>query len=371
MSILRLKYVDSYRDRHGRLRRYLRRPGHKRIPLEGEPGSPAFLASYSAAWAAADKTPIVTPEIGASRTKPRSVNALVASYYKSAAYLMLAASSRRVRKNILEKFRLEHGDDPVADLEPKHVRAMIQKKAAGGRPHAANGLLKCLRTILRHAVDLGWRDDDPSLGVRKLRSKSEGFHSWTDDEIADFEKRWAIGTRERLALALLLFTAQRRADMVRMGRQHINRDGMLDVRQQKTGAALAIPLHPELKAILDATPKTNLTFLTTAYGKPFSAPGFTNWFREACYSAGLPGCSAHGLRKAAARRLAEAGCTAHQIGAITGHRTLAELERYTRAVDQRRLAQDAIGALSQRANANEPGTNDSEGSLTTLPAKTG
>ena len=109
------------------------------------------------------------------------------------------------------------------------------------------------------------------------------------------------------SFALLLYTGQRRSDVVRMGRQRI-RDGMLHIRQMKTGVELAIPVHPRLGAIIGDMPIEHLTLVTTAFGKPFTAAGFGNWFREQCTAAGLPHCSAHGLRKAAARRLAEAGC---------------------------------------------------------------
>ncbi len=102
---------------------------------------------------------------------------------------------------------------------------------------------------------------------------------------------------------------------------------------------------PDLQAIIDATPSEHLTFLTTAFGKPFTAAGFGNWFREQCNEAGLPHCSAHGLRKAAARRLAEAGCTAHEIAAITGHASLREVQRYTKAADQTRLAVAAMDKM--------------------------
>src|SRR5947209_13039478 len=149
------------------------------------------------------------------------------------------------------------------------------------------------------------------------------------------------GTRARLALALLLHTGQRRGDVVRIGRQHI-RDGVVHVRQQMTGIELAIPIHPTLAAIIAETPADHLTLLTTQTGKPFSAAGFGNWFRDRCNEAGLPHCSAHGLRNAAARRLAEAGCTTHEIAAITGHASLGELVRYTKAVDQRRRAEAAM-----------------------------
>ena len=141
-----------------------------------------------------------------------------------------------------------------------------------------------------------------------------------------------IGSRARLAFALLLYTGQRRSDVVRMGRQHI-RDEALQVRQLKTGAELSVPVHPALAAIIAETGANNLTFLVTDQGKPYSAAGFGNWFRDQCRAVGLHGCSAHGLRKAAARRLAEAGCTAHEIAAITGHASLREIARYTKAVD--------------------------------------
>lgn len=91
-----------------------------------------------------------------------------------------------------------------------------------------------------------------------------------------------------------------------------------------------IPLHPDLKALLDRLPLTNRTFLMTAHGKPFVAARFTNWFHDMVKEAGLPaGLSPHGLRKATCRRLAEAGCSAHEIMAISGHRSLAEVTRYT------------------------------------------
>jgi integrase len=126
-----------------------------------------------------------------------------------------------------------------------------------------------------------------------------------------------------------------------MGRQHL-RDGVLYVRQQKTGIELAIPLHPTLATAIAEMAADHLTLLTTQTGKPFSAAGFGNWFRDRCNEARLPHCSAHGLRKAAARRLAEAGCTMHEIAAITGHASLSEVQRYTKAADQARLARAAM-----------------------------
>jgi len=141
--------------------------------------------------------------------------------------------------------------------------------------------------------------------------------------------------------------------VIRMGPQHI-RDGFLHVRQQKTGVELSIPVHTALAAIIAETHTDHLAFLATQYGGPFSETGFGHWFREECDKAGLHHCSAHGLRKAAARRLAEAGCTAHEIAAITGHASLREIVRYTKAADQRKLAAAAMEKAETRTSSVKP-----------------
>jgi integrase len=217
--------------------------------------------------------------------------------------------------------------------------------ARAEKPDRANLLRKVLRAMMQHAVETGLRPDDPTRDVKAIPVKSDGFHSWTDAEIERFEECHPIGSKPRLALALLLYTGQRRSDMVTMGRQHIDKNGAIHVRQAKTGATLTIPVHPSLQEIIEATPSEHLTFLTTTSAKPFTTGSFGNWFRKQCNAAGLPHCAAHGLRKAAARRLAEAGCTAHEIAAITGHASLREIVRYTKAADQTRLAEAAMNKM--------------------------
>jgi integrase len=200
---------------------------------------------------------------------------------------------------------------------------------------------------MQYLVAIGQREDDPTAGIKLPKARAGEIHSWTEAEIKQYETRHAVGTRARLALALLLYTAQRRSDVVVMGRQHV-RDGALIVRQRKTGRALEIPIHPALAAILAETPSEHLTFLTTSNGKSFSAAGFGNLFRKWCDEAGLPThCSAHGLRKASCRRLAEAGCTEHQIAAISGHLSLSEIQRYTRAANQSKMARAAMATVTQ------------------------
>ena len=158
-------------------------------------------------------------------------------------------------------------------------------------------------------------------------------------------------------MALLLYTACRREDAARLGPQHL-RDGRIRYRQAKnehrSPVDLDIPVRPDLQQVIDAAPSGHLMFLTTAYGRPSSTAGFGNKFRDWCNEAGLPHCSAHGLRKAAAARLAERGATAHEIMAITGHRSLEEVERYTRAARQGRLADAAMTKFKSRTNSVPP-----------------
>lgn len=337
MTRLKLPFIHRFRDRHGKLRHYFRRPGFKQVPLPGFPGSAEFMEAYQAALAG--EGPRV--EIGANRTRPGTVNAVVVGYYQSLTFRSLAPGTQKMRRAILERFRVDHGDKRIATLPREFISRTLGKRS----PAAARNWLKTLRGLLQFAVAEGFRQDDPTRDVTLPPLKSDGVHTWTEAEIGQFEATHEIGSRARLALALLLYTAQRRGDVVKIGRQHV-RDNVLHVRQQKTRATLEIPVHSDLRQVIDATPGAHLTYLVTANGEPFSPAGFGNWFRECCDAAGLPkGCSAHGLRKAACRRLAEAGCTVHQIAAISGHRSLSEVQRYTRAADQARLAREAMRTM--------------------------
>jgi integrase len=331
--------VHAFIDRHGKARFYFRKPGFKRAPLPGLPWSADFMAAYEHAKADG------RVEIGFRRTRPGTVAAAVTGYFGSLAFTTLAETTRITRRRILERFRDEHGDKGIATVGRLHVERMVNQKAK--QPGTALNFLVSLRGLMRHAINVGLRADDPTIGVRGPKFRSSGFYSWTEEDITRFEVAYPIGTRARLAFALLLYTAQRRADVVQLGRQHL-RDGMLHVRQSKTGKPLAIPLHPELRAVLDATPSQHLTFLVTKVGKPFYADAFTHWFKRKCQAAGLPAhASAHGLRKAACRRLAEAGCSASIIAAISGHASLREVQRYVEAAEQAGLARQGIQAITR------------------------
>lgn len=328
--------VTEFRDRHGKWRLRYRAKGTRAYYFKARPGTEEFRAELEACRAG---TPLVRTERTSLRTRPGSFSALIAVYYGTPAYAGLAPSSKKTYRSVLERFREAHGDKQVSTIERRHIKALIAAMAA--TPAAANKLLDKLRILMALALDEGWRQDDPTRGLKGYSKKTEGFHTWTEDEIAAYEARHPIGTKARLAFDLMLYTGQRRSDMVTMGRQHITA-GRLRVRQQKTGAVLSLPIHPKLAASIDAAPTGDLTFLVTDYGKPFSAAGIGNKMRAWCDAAELPHCAAHGLRKAAARRLAEAGATNQMIKAVTGHTTDSEVARYTAAADQARLADAAI-----------------------------
>jgi integrase len=281
------------------------------IYLTGTPWSDDFMRQYAAAL---DGVKAQASDVGADRTMPGSVDALVVSYYKLV-FPTLKQSTQSERRYIIERFRAEHGNKPVRLLKREHIAAIISARLA--TPHAANNLLKTLHTLFEHAIAINMITSNPATDVRKFRIQTDGFRAWTESDVAQFVAHHPVGTRARLALALLL-TGQRRSDIVRMGWQHIS-DGAIAVKQVKTGVPLLIPLDidPLLPEALQSAPKTNMTFLVAKSGAPISPRGFTSWFRLKCNDAGLPECSAHGLRKLVATRLANIGCSEDEIKAIT------------------------------------------------------
>jgi integrase len=339
MTKIRLPYIHEFIDRHGKIRRYARFPGRKRVPLKGPPGSEEFMSAYKAALSGPQQR-----EIGTGRTVPGTINAAVINYFNSTAFQKLAPESRRTRRNILERFRAEHGDKRVALLQAAHIDRMIAAKA--DTPAAARNFRSALLVLMDQCVLEGWRVDNPARRIKLPPLKSGGYRTWTEDDIAAYRAAHPLGTRARLALELALNLPLRRSDLIRLGRQHVH-DGVVQIRTQKTGVRLTIPVNVDLAEAISAMPiPNNLTLLAKSTGKAMTPGGFANWFREMCKEAGLVALSVHGLRKAACRRLAEAGCSANVIQAISGHASLREVQRYVEAADQARLARSGIDIVA-------------------------
>lgn len=346
MVKIRLKHIVSDIDRHGNVRRYVRIPGMKKIRLKSEPGTTAFQEEYTNALAAA----AANGKSGGA-AEATSLRWLVSKYVGSTQFAALDNSTRLWRRRALEDVCVAHGEKPFAGLEARHVRAL--RDALAEKPGAANSRLKALRALFAWAASVEITPSNPAREVPLIRYKTTGHHSWTISEVEKFEAVHLPGTTPRLAMALLLYTACRREDVVRLGPSNIAAGRLRYVQaknEDRTPVEVDIPVHAALDELLAGHPPNANTFLITAYGKPYSVAGFGNRFREWCDAAGLKHCSAHGLRKAAATRLADSGASPHEIMAITGHRTLAEVERYTRAVAQRQLATRAM----ERLEANRP-----------------
>jgi integrase len=333
------KYCSWNADKHGQRFVRFRKDGFSAY-LTGTPWSENFMRQYAGAL---DGQKAVADNIGEARTIPNTLGALIKAYLDPASTSLFktrAPETQRTQRNILENFDEAHGRLPLFRtdhngkrtmlLTREHMQVIVNSKAA--TPFAQRNFLNTVHAVFAWARNEGRIPDDPTLGVNREKVKTTGYRTWSEAEIARFEAAHAIGTKARLAFALLLYTGQRRGDVVKLGRQHIEGD-LLIIDQGKTDggdeAHLEIPLHPKLREIIEATPTVGVkTFLVTHFGKPYTAPGFGNWFRELCDAAGCLGISAHGLRKATARRLAEIGCSANQIAAITGHATLKEVQRY-------------------------------------------
>jgi integrase len=334
------KHLHTYIDVRGKPRAYYNKPGGKRVSLPLPIGSPEFLRAYADAVSGQRRG-------AASKTAPRfedTFNGLTKLYLGSALFSKLSASSKRNYRAVLENFCKKYGTLPVSQFSRKHASAILGKLS--DKPEAANTLMKRLRLLLNFAVDMGMIPSNPMTGMKGYKSDGEGYHDWTEEEIVQFIARHPLGTKAYLALMLMLSTGQRRSDAVRMGWGDVA-NGIIRVRQQKTGTSLMIPIVPELQEALATLPKDVPTFLLTEYGHPYSPAGFGNWMRDRCNEAGLSNCASHGLRKACARRLAEAGCSHHEIKAITGHKTDAEVRRYTAKADQILLAHRAMGKLQK------------------------
>lgn len=361
---LDLPNLTADTDRHGNVRYYFRRKGQRKIRIYGEPGSAAFLEEYGRA-----RDGKIEPAKLRRPTAIGTLRWLCEGYYRSAEFGQLGDDTRRARRLILDGIceskvgQIQRADLPFARMESQHVRQMRDEKA--DKPEAANSRVKALRQLFAWAKDVGYAKTNPALDVPKLGSGSEGFHTWEREEVEAFEAHHEVGSKARLALALLLFTGVRRSDVIKLGRG-MERDGALHFQETKgakrkgKGGRPApgpkrrvLPILPELRAIIDATPKSgHLTYLVSERNRPFSSGSFGNRFRKWCDAAGLPHCTAHGLRKAGATIAAENGATANQLMALFGWENIRQAQHYTRKADAKRLAADAVHLLVRREEQN-------------------
>jgi integrase len=367
---IELSHLFRDRDRHGTLRTFVRRYGRK-IRIRAQPGTVAFIQAYSEALDALEQ-PAVQAEARLRGGPPRgSMGHLAGLYFGSVEFKALAAASQKNRRQIIEsclgepvKATAPEGAKvasiPANVFSSKHMIALRER--CGDKHGAANNRLKYFSSMFGWAIEaLGGEliTRNPCRDVKRRGKRSGGFHTWTPEEVTQFEARWPIGTKERLAMTLLLYLGVRRQDVIGLGRQH----------EREGGAALAMtpkktqylpgrddrqswkPILPELRAVLDASPCGDLTYLLNEYGAPFTVAGFGMWFRKACDRAGLKQCTAHGLRKAGATRAAERGATDRQLMALFDWDSSKQANDYVKQANQKQLAIAGAAFLSDAAPA--------------------
>jgi enterobacteria phage integrase len=309
-----------------------------RIRLPDDPMSPEFRVAYAAAMAGEK----IDTRATLKNDAPGTVGALIADYLKNGGFPTLRPTSKKGYMSRLERIRRDHGHRSVSGLTRDRINKFILHPYAD-RPAAALDTLKKLRILIGHAISIGWLKSDPSVGIK--RPKTREIRAWTDSELAAFEKRWRIGTKQRTAYALMRNVGTARVDVHGITWAQVDADGV-SYRRSKTGVAVESAMQADLRAALDATPRTHVTIINTVFGRPFTVNGFSGFMRDAMTAAGLPlDCKPHGLRKSLGRDMADADASAHDIMAQLGHTTLKQAENYTREADRKRGARRAGAKL--------------------------
>lgn len=327
---IRLKYVHEYRDKTGRLWRYVRRKGLPNVNLPGLPGSPEFMKAYQTALTTKPEPPM--PQ------KAGTIGNLVTRFYRSAEFANLRGSSPKLYRLVLDKFAKADGHRTVRGLTRSIARKIIEEVGAD-HPAMGNLTKSILHTLFEYAISIDMRDDNPFDRIKTY--KIGRVHTWTNAELDAYRTRWRLGTQERLDFAVLLYSDQRVSDAVK-----IKRSDVLSITQQKTGKELTIPRHPALIRAVQAGPSNGIYLIGDSAGRPIIGDTLGRRIKRAAKKAGLaPRCTAQGLRKALQRLLAEHGATTKQMQAVSGHATLKESERYSEAANQVILAAAAIALL--------------------------
>lgn len=334
-------------DRHGKLRARYRKAGRS-VYMKGLPDQPGFDAEYKAL--------IEQPQPVPNRHIPGSVNDLVARYYRSADFMAKGGKADKARRRgLLDGFAAEYGNDLVAHFQFEHIEAILiartekrpneKGRMVGGQVAAVN-LRKAIRRLFAYAKKLRWITSNPVEDAERVgQNKLTGYYPWTEADITKYKARWPVGTKARLALEIFLWTGQRRGDASRFGPRHVI-GGKINYRASKNEADLWLPMVPDLRAAIAATPNIGLTsYLVNDYGQPFTVAGLGNKMREWCDEAGLPQCTAHGLRKAIARRMAAVEATQQQMKAVGGWKGDAEVATYVADAAQEQLAEAAIAKV--------------------------
>lgn len=348
MIATRLRYCVYDPDTRGNERYYLRKKGHRKIRIKAKFGdgsgniSEAFMKEYLKALAS-----LAAPTPAKHALKEDTFDWLVDQYIRSEKFQKFDIATQRDKRSVLNRFCETAGPLPYRKYRRQDMEASQFKRR--DTPGAADKLVKVIRALFNWAISKGYATINPAIGIEKLNKGSEGFHTWTPDEVERFRQVHVIGTKPRLALEIMLNVGARISDAAAIGRQNENAGWLKFIARKnrnRSPVTIEVPMTSDLRNALSATITGDFTYLVTEYGRAFSVDGLGNRMRDWCDRAGLPHCSAHGLRKAAAVTLAENEATAAELCAVFGWKKLETAEIYIRKAQRKKMAGNAFARLN-------------------------
>lgn len=346
--------VIKEKNRHGNWVYYYREGKGPRTRMRAEPGTSDFEAEYKRICAGA---PVRTRKEVKDK---RSLQWLVDRYMESRVWSDLSVSTRKQRSNIFTNFLEKAGKSAFADVSKQDIERAIERRSH--TPAQANCFLKAVRGVYEWAVKSELAVFDPTHGVDRLSDKTDGFEPWTSEDVHLFCVKWPIGSMQRLALELLMFSGLRRSDIVRAGRQHMT-GNVFSIRTKKTNTEVTVEFPQRLLDVISQTKTGDLNFIISEHGTPFTVESFGNWFRKHCRKAGVFK-SAHGVRKLSATMAANAGASSHELMAQYGWATSRQAETYTKKADRKRLGVKASQLVAEQIEKElSPHLNPSAGNI--------
>jgi len=338
----RLPFLIREKTRHGKIVWYFRRGANRRTRLYSDYGTREFQAEYDAALGG------LPAPVRGSRLTSGSLFWALSLYRQSPSWRALSKATRRQRDSIFSRVCEKNGREPLSGIDRRVIQQSCDTRAS--TPSAASNFLNAMKGFFAWAVDEDFVQTDPTVKIKVAkRPNSGGFPAWSEEDIAHFEATYPIGTRERLAFDVLLYTGLRRGDAVRFGPEHIQ-NGFATMKTEKTGTMAYIPIEPELQKSIEAGPCGSKTFIAGVLGKPRVKEAFGNWFHDLSKAIGIDK-SCHGVRKAAANRDAMRGWTEAELEAKYSWHGGQMAARYTRSVNRRKLALNAARRAVEASEA--------------------
>ena len=318
--------------------------GDFRTNIPGPHGSPEFDAAYEAA--------LEHVRLPRSSASVDTIGWLIEQFLGSLRYKNSSAIRKETLRYQFDWIKEEAGDLPFARLKVRHVEALMAKKAG---PSTGNGVKKNVSLLYNFAAKkLEYVGANPAKFAERLKESFDGYHTWNDDEVDRFLERHGPGTKARLAILIALNTGMARQDLCHSGRHMVSFKGnqlRIAYARGKTSVAADMPILPELAEELARLPEGQVVFITQKQSqKAYKVTSFGNWFRDRCNEAGGP-CSIHGLRKAGATRLADAGASEWEIASYLAHTDTTQARIYTRKANRSKLADSGFKKLSKMSNS--------------------